>query len=312
MNTILNTNLLLATLVVLSACSQDEDKDTTEGEYKEISTAEVALIDLNGTWQQTVEFDIDLPIEAIDNSLTGSDTSINLSGSIYSTTTMFHEENGDVVSKGCDTGLATTNTPETFWSEVHEVFFNEELGSACDSPLEYQLLMTSDDNLQAKVFCEDKTLVSYKLDRLSDTPSFNHGSLSLAGDTVEDFSVSEGVCLGTGNASIMFLGQHTTDDLEEYNTHFSNIDIVAPYRGELIGLSINIADLAQPGTYTINEEEGHSLDIDSDAFDGPNLHYYAESGSISLSIFSETHAKGTFDVVLDNGESLTGSFDVNM
>ena len=153
------------------------------------------------------------------------------------------------------------------------------------------------------------------LTHLSDTPSFNQGSLAFSLDSFSPLNSSADVCGSNFYTHVITTvtpqpNAHGIDDSEEEQT---DIEILSPYGSSKVSVLINLQSPVSVDVYNIGSTA--DLEIASTEFGGSATNpvsFYATSGNVSITQSSSRLVSGSFDVTLNNGSALNGNFTLNL
>ncbi len=214
--------------------------------------------------------------------------------------------------------------PVTYTDLASEFTDSGEMdNSSCDS----RYTRVSDTTFRIEYQCQGVVPdFSATFVRISDSPSFDYGNLSLAfaADTEADSTASRGVCgdLLENNTRITVTPSGTFPDTVVNET---DITVVAPYvNGSRVKLSMNFSGSSLvPGDYNVVQfvsEEGAdevSMTFSSAEFGIGNTvsnpgTLNATAGTVTLASVSERAFTGSYNVTLTNGDTLSGDFSLGL
>ncbi len=165
--------------------------------------------------------------------------------------------------------------------------------------------------------------------RVSNTPRFDGGSLRLqfTDSTEYGIAVDEGVCGIASTDDTKFLANHMPGDpptIEFDESRQTTVSVFAPYlNGSLIALRMVFSGVELvPGEYhivpsvSVDGIAEASLSLDSEVFEFGAIAadagiLSATSGTVTVTSVTDRAYRGSYNVVLSNGEGLRGEFSLD-
>lgn len=182
-----------------------------------------------------------------------------------------------------------------------------------------------DSHLRLQAYCDGKLFSQTEFEKISNTPAFNLGSLSLSSTTFQPLNNSTQVCgsLSSLDTQVTQTTQAAPNPaLDALNQTFSSISVVAPYLDSFIRVDMQIyrKDVVV-GSYTVIDSivgasaSNVSVKLSSSEFGGtlenPAV-LSAVSGGVTINSVSSNATSGSLDVMTNTGEHIQGNFTVDI
>ena len=186
--------------------------------------------------------------------------------------------------------------------DYEDLFDEDQLGSCNVSTSFFQ----SDDSTYAIEATCGSNSIQVVLESLTSVPEFDNGSITFTLDTYDNLAINSGVC----GSTLYIEDNFTSSTIGNQVFYGSIITVVAPYSGSKIQLEIDLNEEIDVGTFSINNAD---LWISSDQFGSTGIETLsATSGTITISSVSTYAVSGTYDVILEDGNTLVGNFSLNL
>lgn len=193
--------------------------------------------------------------------------------------------------------------------EDYEDFFDSSSIADCTVNTTFYQVNSSAYALES--ICGENS-VQVIFNQLTSVPEFDHGSVVFTLDSYDNLAVNSGVCGSMSRYVDDFkvTPQPNTFGIEDEYYVGSSINLVAPYSGSEIELEIDFGHELQVGEFNVPAVD---LSITSDQFGSGGFEtIYATSGTITISSVSTYAVSGTYDVILEDGNTLVGNFSLNL
>lgn len=174
-----------------------------------------------------------------------------------------------------------------------------------------------------ELYCAGVLENYFVLSRLSEVAEFNHGSITFSSSEHDDLAANQGVCGSSFTAqAIAKASGDVPDELAEAvgNSVLTTVTVRAPYKegSLLITLTFPKADFSEllnGRTFNVVDQAINagevSVSISSEEFNAfPFVErLIGESGSVTITEVTLQSAQGSFDIITEGGDVITGSFE---
>jgi hypothetical protein len=286
------------------------EEQTDLEELTEISLSEVDALISTGVWRTKVDFSFE------------AETQFTFGNQSYVIDTSADIESTDIIAITDITSTSQTqlscyvNGPETLTFEdiadVEEEFCDDQTAEYYRSSDNQEFVMV--------LYCAGEAFGRLDFRKLTDSTAFNQGSVAFSSGLYPDIDVDNGVCGGLSDLETE--STYTPSNASFPDDMFAeySISFMAPYGDGDAWFEITFPEEPGSGTYQV-------IDASSGAFttgtavirmhtsnsalggtpDNPEV-FSGVSGSVIISTLSDYSAAGSFDLVMDNSDTLTGAF----
>lgn len=187
----------------------------------------------------------------------------------------------------------------------------------CDGQI-FTYKRTPGGGLGLEVGCDNALAMTATWVKVSSVDSFDQGTLAVSSSEIQDLNSSDGVCgLLETQTNETFDVQPLPNDFEvEPGTEPSwRITIRSPYQGGWLTLLFNFDGEQAVGSYSVGdiiEADERSVSVNMLIEPSSETSLQVVGGSVDIAGVSLYTVNGTYDLLTSTGNSLTGSFSLNM
>ena len=316
---------IIVAAFALSACGRggsDSDDDGVSLPGTALSPSEFAEAITSGLYRYVISIQADYESSFEDSGDTYTVTASGKAGTRGIISTIINSST-NATTDSCSLRGPVTTDPREFGIEGDEVDLSDcTLSYSQISDTEFGIAQVCPD-----VLVDIDIVSSGTLTRISDTPGFDNGTLSIANpavNTVDPVTANSGVC-----GYISRLDTETTIDppfgiVDGFDLNETDVTIVAPYQnGERIQLDITFANAElEPGDYDIDDlpTNGSAALIAQASLASPEFggtasnpdFVFVDSGTITVDSVTANTISGSFTLTLDTAEPITGTFSIDL
>ena len=193
-----------------------------------------------------------------------------------------------------------------------------EVPNFCDDQI-FTYKSTPGGGFGLELHCDNTLAMTMTWVKVSSADSFDQGTLAVSSSEIPDLNSSDGVCGGLETqTNETFDVQPLPNDFEiEPGAEPSwRITIRSPYQGGWLTLLFDFDGEQAVGSYPVGDSiiEADERSVSVDMLIGPSLMTPLQvvSGSVDIAGVSLYTVNGTYDLLTSTGNSLTGSFSLDM
>lgn len=225
-----------------------------------------------------------------------------------------------VMATDCAEQVSETVTKEEFIRDQGDWFGlgqpDDDEPALCPGDYQERYLVLTNDHFRIDATCDGEQLATVDLQRISSTPGFDSGTVSVAFDSYSETEVSDGVC-----------GEFTSLRLdissEGYANFDENVSVSVPYGDSFLFIDLSTSTrepsaneplLAQGSTFMFDQGMA-DFSLTSQVFEADGSisdTLIPLTGSVTILQRDELSIQAQFEFTTSYGENVQGEFSLNI